>query len=420
MPEIDQKGVCVSGRLLRSVKKGFFPVIVGTGLFLTYPSLVAYQDMATLARIEAGIEVAPSQRWLASISEMHGVSAILPNITADAALPRLDDPRQQAVIADGRNLDRLTTGSLEPVAKDIARDIARDIAGRTITAVRKDRLPQTVNRALKGGRVVSTTAQRPPDNFSAGSVVERHSMFEPLDVGSDVELAFVKAKPAKEALQVAAVFHKKVEKPDPLAPKADLPVMVASLVNESAPYVLAYSPEPEFRRSPFAEVLNEDTPINIIPKLDEHDHQWAAKPLPKSSYSKREQQCLTDGIYFEARGEPVRGQAAVAQVILNRVKNPTYPDTICGVVYQNRSWQNRCQFSFACDKIKDSVRDRKRWEIASYVARETTEGRIWLREVGSSTHYHATYVSPKWARSMKKVGKIGLHIFYRTFNGGWS
>ena len=142
--------------------------------------------------------------------------------------------------------------------------------------------------------------------------------------------------------------------------------------------------------------------------------------MPKASFSDREQHCLTAGIYFEARGEPVRGQAAVAQVILNRVKNPTYPNSICGVVYQNKDWRNRCQFSFACDTIRDKVNDPKRWEMASYVARETTQGHIWLKEVGSSTHYHATYVSPKWARSMKKVGKIGLHVFYRTFGGGWS
>jgi spore germination cell wall hydrolase CwlJ-like protein len=116
----------------------------------------------------------------------------------------------------------------------------------------------------------------------------------------------------------------------------------------------------------------------------------------------------------------VRGQAAVAQVILNRVKNPAYPKSICGVVYQNKNWRNRCQFSFACDKIKDRVNDPKRWELASYVARETTHGRIWLPEVGSSTHYHATYVKPRWARAMQKVGRIGLHVFYRTFGGGWS
>ena len=134
----------------------------------------------------------------------------------------------------------------------------------------------------------------------------------------------------------------------------------------------------------------------------------------------QELNCLATAIYFEARGEPDDGQIAVAQVVTNRVRSGYYPDSVCGVVYQNKNWRNRCQFSFACDRISDKVRDPKRWNIAKYVARETTEGRIWLKEVGSSTHYHATYVRPRWASHMKKVGRIGLHIFYRTFGGGWS
>jgi spore germination cell wall hydrolase CwlJ-like protein len=110
----------------------------------------------------------------------------------------------------------------------------------------------------------------------------------------------------------------------------------------------------------------------------------------------------------------------VAQVILNRVRNPSYPDTICGVVYQNKKWRNECQFSFACDNIPDIIWSRARWLTAKDVAMAVTAGKIWLPEVGSATHYHATYVKPDWAPTMKKVAKIGLHIFYRTYGGGWS
>jgi len=401
LSKIDNKVAPANSSLAQRIKHGFFPIVAGTALFLTYPSLVSYQDMATLAKIEAGIEVPSGTRWLASVSQVPGISQLMPNSTADAALPD-----------DGLSFDQMATGSLTPEGEAIAEHV--------ITEVRTGRKPQQVNRAQKGDRVVSASAKRPPDHFSAGSVLERHSMFAPLDVGGNVELAFVKAKPPAEALQVAAAFHPKKKIIDRLAPKADLPVMVASLVRESVPNILAYSPEPKLQRSPFAAILEDNTPLNIVPRLGEGDHRWAAKPLPRASFSAKQQRCLTAGIYFEARGEPVRGQAAVSQVILNRVKNPSYPDSICGVVYQNKHWRNRCQFSFACDRIKDAVRDKKRWKIAEYVARETTEGRIWLKEVGSSTHYHATYVSPKWARSMKKVGRIGLHIFYRTFGGGWS
>ena len=120
-------------------------------------------------------------------------------------------------------------------------------------------------------------------------------------------------------------------------------------------------------------------------------------------FSEAEQKCLTSGIYFESRGESVKGQAAVAQVILNRVRNPAYPDTICAVVYQNKGWYNRCQFSFACDRIPDIVWSRSHWQTAKEVALAVTAGKIWLPEVGSATHYHATYVKPDWGPTMKRV-----------------
>ncbi len=107
-------------------------------------------------------------------------------------------------------------------------------------------------------------------------------------------------------------------------------------------------------------------------------------------------------------------------MILNRVRNPTYPNSICGVVYQNRSWRNRCQFSFACDGTRPTVRSSQHYKVAQEVGMAVTAGKIFIPEVGSATHYHATYVSPRWARTMDRVKKIGLHIFYRTKGGGWS
>ncbi|MEL6504021.1 MAG: cell wall hydrolase [Pseudomonadota bacterium] len=157
-----------------------------------------------------------------------------------------------------------------------------------------------------------------------------------------------------------------------------------------------------------------------IIRLAKGDHKWAAKPLPKSSFTKKQRRCLANGIYFEARGERKKGQQAVAQVILNRVKNPTYPNTICGVVYQNTHMRNACQFSFACDGKRDRINSRKHWNIAVKIANDAIEGRFWLRSVGSSSHYHADYVWPRWRKKMRKMTKIGRHIFYRTYGGGWS
>lgn len=158
----------------------------------------------------------------------------------------------------------------------------------------------------------------------------------------------------------------------------------------------------------------------VRPKIGGKDHWWSKNKVPRAAFSRREQRCLAAAVYFEARGEPDSGQAAVAQVVLNRVKAPAYPSTICGVVYQNKDWRNRCQFSFACDGIRDKVADKKSYAKAKKIAKSVTSGKSWSRKIGSSTHYHATYVSPRWAKKMKRMTKIGSHIFYKTHKGGWS
>ena len=135
-----------------------------------------------------------------------------------------------------------------------------------------------------------------------------------------------------------------------------------------------------------------------------------------------EQRCLAEAVYFEARGEPAEGQAAVAQVVLNRVKSGLYPSSICGVVYQNKSKRNRCQFSFACDGIRERITNKAAWAEAQALAKRVMDDdkTLYIKDVGASTHYHATYVRPRWARHMTKKQKIGRHIFYQTYKGGWS
>ncbi|HEY0292475.1 MAG TPA: cell wall hydrolase [Hansschlegelia sp.] len=135
--------------------------------------------------------------------------------------------------------------------------------------------------------------------------------------------------------------------------------------------------------------------------------------IPEAELAKAEQ-CLAEAVYFEARGEPVKGQYAVAQVIMNRVRSGFYPSDVCGVVYQNKNRRNACQFSFACDRIPDRVTNLHAWRIATGVARDVAQNGAWLPEVGDSTHYHATYVRPRWTRDMVKEDKIGRHIFYRV------
>jgi hypothetical protein len=132
----------------------------------------------------------------------------------------------------------------------------------------------------------------------------------------------------------------------------------------------------------------------------------------------REEKCLADAIYFEARGEQVRGQMAVAQVVLNRAFSGKYPSTVCGVVYQNAHRRLACQFTFACDGIPDVIREPDMWERAKVIASEMLDGKLWLHEVGKATHYHAYWVRPGWVREMNRMHKLGVHTFYRPRKWG--
>ncbi|MGY8662755.1 cell wall hydrolase [Bradyrhizobium sp. UFLA05-109] len=134
--------------------------------------------------------------------------------------------------------------------------------------------------------------------------------------------------------------------------------------------------------------------------------------LDEKSRAKSEK-CLAEAVYFESRGEAVRGQMAVAQVVMNRVFSGKYPDTVCGVVYQNKYRHFACQFTFACDNNPDVIREPDMWERAKKIAKATLDGQIWLPEVGKSTHYHAYWVRPSWVAEMKKMYKFGVHTFYR-------
>jgi spore germination cell wall hydrolase CwlJ-like protein len=127
----------------------------------------------------------------------------------------------------------------------------------------------------------------------------------------------------------------------------------------------------------------------------------------------KSEKCLAEAVYFEARGEAVRGQIAVAQVVMNRTFSGFYPNTVCGVVYQNKHRHSACQFTFACDNVADVVREPDMWDRARKIAKAMLDGQIWLPEVAKSTHYHAYYVRPSWVSEMTKTYRFGVHTFYR-------
>ena len=126
--------------------------------------------------------------------------------------------------------------------------------------------------------------------------------------------------------------------------------------------------------------------------------------------------CLTQAVYYEAGFEPMAGRRAVAQVVLNRMRHPAYPKSVCGVVYQRNSTPV-CQFSFVCDGALYRSPESGAWSQARAIAAAALAGYV-EPSVGSATHYHADYVAPRWAPMLFKVAKLGAHIFYR-WPGAW-
>lgn len=294
-----------------------------------------------------------------------------------------------------------------------------------------------VNRAGKGDLKITRLAGHSPLAPAAGEIGETTSFLSADLATGYPTVAFVRPQPLPDDgitrlakadpdsdLSVDSVITGST---DPFA-KVDSRTnqfVARSAAAASASMMTGYAAElPSSIKRPFDALfgLGKSLPnTGGVPKdIGRREHAWVNVALPENSTSKRQRQCLAEAIYHEARSEPIDGQIAVAQVVLNRVKNPTYPGSICGVVYQNKHWRNRCQFSFACDGKRDRIRDKASWKIAEQLTDEVLNGEHWLDEVGSSTHYHATYVNPRWARTMIKRKQIGLHIFYQTHNGGWT
>jgi spore germination cell wall hydrolase CwlJ-like protein len=182
----------------------------------------------------------------------------------------------------------------------------------------------------------------------------------------------------------------------------------AVALGSSTPYAADQTPVRVLASAvaPRQKVLN----VTSVPRDGEKRDYLALIPPEKMESEKL---CLAQAIYFEARSEPEAGRAAVAQVILNRMTSGHYPTSICGVVFQNQQNYHACQFSFTCEGRALRVRDPEAWAQATRVADDVLGGKTWVADVGASTHYHADYVRPRWARSLQKTDVIGKHVFYR-------
>jgi len=162
-----------------------------------------------------------------------------------------------------------------------------------------------------------------------------------------------------------------------------------------------------------ARLINASMPFSRAPVM-------AARPFDLSDSDpldrRRALLCLTQAIYYEAGFEPLEGRRAVAQVVLNRMRHPAFPKSVCGVVYQGAR-APVCQFSFVCDGSLYRRPALGAWQQAERIAAAALDGFV-DRTVGAATHYHADYVAPYWAPRLAKISQIGAHIFYR-WPGAW-
>jgi spore germination cell wall hydrolase CwlJ-like protein len=229
-------------------------------------------------------------------------------------------------------------------------------------------------------------------------------------------LAWLRAYPREafgSALLASAALSGAVALADPAA---SLPRML-----DSEERALAEAPtppvEPMLMRNiapGTAEALNAAVPVASGPNPAARPFQPAA--LKGVAYV-RARECLTQAIYYEAATESLDGQQAVAQVVLNRVRHPAYPASVCGVVYQGHERRTGCQFTFTCDGALARAPMRSYWDRARKVAEAALAGYVYA-PVGNATHYHTDWVVPYWASSLVKSAVIGSHIFYR-WAGGW-
>jgi spore germination cell wall hydrolase CwlJ-like protein len=420
---------------------------IGLCVFASMPTEIGYQDISSLLARQPGV----AERWQKRV--FSAVSTI-----------------QVATYSFGRpigtSLPHTATfvlASLDNQGIDITGSVTRNPIAQVPPRYQPSDFPK-VDRTLKGDRLVIVSPEAPaPDNAApalenpstnnasvAGAKTAAAPPPEPAPLDPELQAA-LSAPPlpqydvslSLEAQPLDDLKNAPDASPIPLegAPSHDgFSVKTASLFFGSAS--LGGSVESIERWQPGEEplIVLPDPDMKVTASLpsagDEpskatesgesiaakgevnSDNQHAKTPAERlglfdeKSRAKSEK-CLAEAVYFEARGEAVRGQIAVAQVVMNRTFSGRYPNTVCGVVYQNKHRHYACQFTFACDNNPDVIREPDMWERARKIAKAMLDGQIWLPEVAKSTHYHAYYVRPSWVSEMTRMYRFGVHTFYR-------
>jgi spore germination cell wall hydrolase CwlJ-like protein len=269
--------------------------------------------------------------------------------------------------------------------------------------------PQRIARDLKADRIIAEVA------------VAKLTLPEPEPIGEGASAALfllspsiaapalTPAQPAPAITLASAETHTIVAGPVAASPALPArPPMKNLFVTSATTAAVASTPIPA--KYGWSELMR-------MAAMKGGDGEEPAKPfgaLSEKEFRARELRCMATAIYFEARGETVRGQIAVGQVIMNRARSDFYPNTICGVVFQGQWNRNACQFSFACDGVTDAPKEKEEWATALDVAKQVISGKVYLNDIADATHYHAVYVRPDWRKDVTRIKQIGVHIFYKA------
>ncbi|WP_407166330.1 cell wall hydrolase [Bradyrhizobium sp. ORS 111] len=446
--------------VLRNQPKSARLALFGLGLsiFALMPTETGYQDIASLLARQPGV----AERWqkrvftsalgaiqVATYSFGRPIGTSLPQAPT-LLLARLDNQG----IDIGRAVTRNPIAAPAPryQASDFPK-VDRTLKGDRLVVTKPDPAapsnaapshedPATSNGSVRG---MKTADQAPAENAPLDPELQEALRAPPLPQYStspppqyDVSLS-LEADPLDDLKPAPAAQPSAVRATPPSDPfsfqTASLffgsslgsPESIERWLPGEEPVIVApaASPDPDMKVMASLPV-DADGPVkaaemgeSIAPKGEVNaDNQRAKTPAERlglfdAKSRAKSEKCLAEAVYFEARGEAVRGQIAVAQVVMNRVFSGKYPETVCGVVYQNKNRHFACQFTFACDNIPDVVREPDMWDRAKKIAKAMLDGKLWLPEVNRSTHYHAYWVRPSWVSEMKKTYRFGVHTFYR-------
>ncbi len=388
----------------------------GALVFALLPNTIGFQDLGALLVRQPGVAARAYQHLIASpFGTIHTATFSLPNPIGTGiphppvyALANFDPTDIAASIAAQFLGDPNAPLQFPSVNRKDKRD--------SLLARRREPLPP-LPPLLAIEPVAQAQADAPLKSGEANDRFDPYSDYE-FDMAPDEQLT---PPDTQTSAEDHSPGHKESSQvyfgANSLAPEQE---QIAPWAEGQAPVVMA-SVDPDIKQSALAppRLGGDDKAGESIANkgevtgVDQRPKSPAERLVLAGAARAKAEKCLANAVYFESRDEPVRAQIAVAQVVMNRVFSPFYPNDVCGVVYQNAGRHLACQFTFACNGVPAVVTEPDAWARAKRIARDMLDGKLWMPDVAKSTHYHDYWAHPDWVGEMKRMDRLGGLIFYR-------